>query len=239
MLPAPAQTLPPAARNGATESRGDEIRIMVVDDHPAVRWGLVNLLGEQAGFKVAAVSIDADGALAEAEAEPIDVAVIDYSLGGHNGLWICRRLKRLPEPPRVIIFSAFANDHLAACSVVAEADAVLNKGALGSELCDVIRAVARGRRLLPRVPPPVADLLRRRLDEPEQMIFGMLLAGIPRGEIQRTLGMSTTELSRRTDSMLGVLELLPGESSAGTRRFARSNLERLIPQHRSSSTSGL
>jgi DNA-binding NarL/FixJ family response regulator len=231
MAIAPAQRRRNAyERNGATESRSSDIRIMVVDDHPAVRWGLVSLLGEQPAFSVAAVNIDAHGALAQAQAEAIDVAVVDYSLGGNNGLWLCRELKRLTQPPRVIVFSAFANDHLAACCVVAEADAVLNKAALGSELCDAIRAVARGRRLLPRVPRPVADMLRRRLDERAQMIFGMLLAGIPREEIERTLGFSACELNRRADAMLGVLEELPGEARSAAPRANRISSERVIPR---------
>jgi DNA-binding NarL/FixJ family response regulator len=190
---------------------------MVVDDHPAVRWGLLQLLEEQPNFSVDAVCIDAEGAVAQAEAERIDVAVVDYQLGGHDGLWVCRRLKRMPEPPRVIIFSAFASDHLAACCAVAEADAMLNKGVLGSEVCDAVRSVVRGRRLLPRVSPPLADMLRRRLGEREQVLFGMLLAGIPQVEIGRTLGMSARELGLRGDALLRRLERLPGEASAPAR----------------------
>ena len=157
----------------------------------------MQLLEGQRDFSVEAVCIDAEGAVEEAELELIDVAVLDYHLGGRNGLWVCRRLKQLARAPRVIIFSAFANDHLATCCVVAQADGVLNKGSLGSELCDAVRAVARGGRVLTKVSRPMADMLRRRLDDTEQPIFGMLMAGIPRSEITKTLGMTTRELSSR------------------------------------------
>ena len=225
-------------RNAATESTPRQIRLMVVDDHPAVRMGLLQLLEGQRDFSVDAVCFNAEGAVAEAEAEAerIDVAVVDYHLGGRDGLWVCRRLKRLAEPPRVIIFSAFANDHLAACSVVADADAVLNKGVLGSELCDAVRSVARGRRLLPRVSQPLADMMRRRLDEREQVLFGMLLAGIPRAEIGRTLGMSARELGVRADATLTKLEPLPGEVSTPSHGRNRVDLDRLMPQRRPSSS---
>jgi DNA-binding NarL/FixJ family response regulator len=219
---------------GATESAPKQIHLMVVDDHPAVRWGLEQLLEGQRDFSVTAVCISAEGVLARAEAERVDVAIVDYSLGGRNGLWVCRQLKRLPQPPRVIIFSAFANDHLAACCIVAEADAVLNKGVLGSELCDAVRAVMRGRRLLPRVSPPLADTLRRRLTDEERMLFGMLLTGIPRAEICRVLGTSLHQLACREDAVLRKLEPLPGEPSA-IGRPRRVDLERLIPQPRASS----
>lgn len=189
-----------------------QTRLLVVDDHPAVRAGLLQLLEEQPDFSVEAVCINAEGAVAQADAGGLDVAVVDYHLGGRNGLWVCRKLKRMPEPPRVIIYSAFANDHLAACCAVAGADAVLNKGGLGSELCDAIRSVVRGGRSLPRVSQPLADMLRRRLDDGEQALFGMLLAGVPRADIEHTLDMAPRERESREGAMLRKLEVLPGEA---------------------------
>ncbi len=200
-------------RDSAPAPRWRRVRLMVVDDHPAVRLGLVQPLEGQRDFCIEAVCVDAESAVAEAELPSVDVAVVDYHLGGRNGLWACRRLKRMAAPPRVIIYSAFANDHLAVCCAVAGADAVLNKGGLGSELCDAVRAVDRGRRLLPKPSPPIADMLRSRLDEAEQPIFGMLMAGIPRLEIGLTLGMSVPEMSAREAAMLRKLEALPGEVS--------------------------
>jgi DNA-binding NarL/FixJ family response regulator len=197
-------------RSLTTPTRRD-LRLLVVDDHPAVRIGLKHLLDDEPGFEVVAIRSTGEGAVALAENDDVDVAIVDYHLGGRNGLWVCRMLKRLPRPPRVIVFSAFANDHLAANCVVAGADALLSKGSLGSELCDTVRSVARGRRQLTRVPQPMADMLRRRLDGLEQPIFGMLLAGISRVEIQQTLRISAGELESREAAMLSKLESLPGE----------------------------
>jgi DNA-binding NarL/FixJ family response regulator len=216
--------------SGVADSQPRQIQLMVVDDHPAVRLGLVQLLDGQRDFGVELVCADAESARAQAESASIDVAIVDYHLSGRNGLWVCRHLKHLAKPPRVIVFSAFANDHLAACCVVAGADGVLNKGALGSELCDAVRSVARGRRLIPRPSPPMADMLRRRLDATAQPIFGMLMAGIPRSEISRMLRMSTRELSSRECEMLRTLEVLPGEASGFPRATRRLDVERPLPQ---------
>jgi DNA-binding NarL/FixJ family response regulator len=213
-----------------TDSTRRHIRLLVVDDHPAVQQGLLRLLDDEPDFEVVAVSGTAETAVGVAEHERVDVAVVDYHLGGRNGLWVSRKLKRLPQPPAVIIFSAYANDHLAASCIVAEADAVLNKGSLGSELCDAIRSVARGRRLLARVPQPMADMLRRRLDDSEQPIFGMLLSGISRVEIRQTLGISARELASREGMMLRKLEDLPGEMAAPRRSRNQIDLEKPIPQ---------
>jgi len=204
------------------------IRLLVLDDHPAVRMGLAQLLESQPDFAVRAVCINAGGAVAQAIAQQIDVAVVDYQLPGRNGLWVCRRLKQAPQPPAVVVFSAFADHHLAACCAVAQADAVLNKGMLGSELCDAIRSVARGRRLLPRIPPPLAHTLRARLAEAEQMLFGMLLAAIPREEICRVLGITEHELGARAEAMLHTLEALPGKAHAGRRPRGGLDLDRTV-----------
>jgi two-component system, NarL family, response regulator DevR len=211
------EALPTEARhNGTGDTRlagpaRRDLRLLAVEDHPAVRIGLKQLLDEEPGFEVVAMDSTGEGAIAQAAHNDIDVAIVDYHLGGRNGLWVSRMLKGLPNPPRVIIFSAFANDHLAASCAVAGVDALLSKGSLGSELCDAVRSVARGRRLLTRVPQPMADMLRRRLDEREQAIFGMLLAGISREEIEQTLRMSAGELESHEAAMLNKLERLPGE----------------------------
>ncbi len=63
-----------------------------------------------------------------AESHPIDVAIVDYQLGGRNGLWVSHKLKRLQEPPHVVIYSAYPSGHLAASCVIAEADGLVSKG---------------------------------------------------------------------------------------------------------------
>jgi DNA-binding NarL/FixJ family response regulator len=206
----------------------DVTRVLVVDDHPAVRWGLVQLLDDQPDMAVVAVAEAADTGLALAEQDEVDVAVIDYHLGGRNGLWLTRKLKALDPPPRSVIFSAFANDHLAANCAVGDADALLSKGSLGDDLCRTIRAVARGRRLIPRVAHPIGDVLRDRLDsDEERMIFGMFLAGIPRETVAETLGVSLRELSERQSRMLAKLEPLPSESALEGARDTPPDLDRL------------
>jgi DNA-binding NarL/FixJ family response regulator len=203
------------------------IRCLVVDDHPAVRMGLQRLLEDQPDFAVLEAVASAEAAVSFAEATPIDVAVVDYQLGGRNGLWASRKLKRLREPPRVVIYSAYSDSVLAAACVVAEADGLLSKARVGSELCDAIRRVARGQLLLPPVAPTLAASMRRRLESDEQAIFGMLLAGIAPAEIARTLGLSAGEVESRLWTMLRKLERLELEPSDTLREQARIEARRM------------
>jgi DNA-binding NarL/FixJ family response regulator len=181
-------------------------RLLVVDDHAAVRAGLRDMLADEPDFEVIAAVATAEEALSVAEHQVIDLAVVDYQLGGRSGLWLSRKLKRLQHPPGVLIYSAFADDVLSAAAVVAEADGIVSKSGLGSELCDAIRVVARGGHRLRPVPPWLSHALRQRLGHEEQAIFGMLLAGIPLQEIAQTLGMSTDDLDARLSAMLRALE---------------------------------
>jgi DNA-binding NarL/FixJ family response regulator len=183
-----------------------ELRVMVVDDHPAVRTGVLQLLEEQPDLYVVNAVGSAEAAMSVAEHEPIDVAVVDYQLGSRSGLWLSRMLKRLDPPPRVVMYSAYCDGPLSAACVVAEADALVSKGGVGNELCDAVRAVAAGAMWLPPVPPRLAEAMRRRLEPEDQAIFGMLLAGIDKADVAVTLGMSRASLDSRMWAMLHKLE---------------------------------
>jgi DNA-binding NarL/FixJ family response regulator len=204
---------PQAARHEARCGPLVPTRLLVVDDHPAVRAGLRELLADVAGFEVIDALATAEAAVQVAENEPIDVAVVDYQLGSRNGLWLSRKLKRLAQPPAVLIYSAYTDGVLAAAAVAAEADAIVSKGKLGIELCDAIRRVASGHRELPPVPPRLAEVLRRRLNHEQQAIFGMLLAGIQPPEIAATLGLSSAAIESQLWELLRRLETLPSAAS--------------------------
>jgi DNA-binding NarL/FixJ family response regulator len=199
-----------------------ELRVLVVDDHAAVRTGVLQLLGEQPDLVVVAAVGSAEAAMSVAEREPIDVAVVDYQLGSRSGLWLSRMLKRLDPPPRVVIYSAYCDGPLSAACVVAEADALASKGGVGDELCHAVRAVAAGRTRLPQVPPRLAEAMRRRLEPEDQAIFGMLLAGIEKSEVATTLGLSRAGLDSRMWAMLHKLEGL-GSDPVGPRAFGAAS----------------
>jgi DNA-binding NarL/FixJ family response regulator len=205
VAPTPSVPRPECAPSPATR-----MRLLVVDDHPAMRTGLRDLLTDEVDFDVVAVAATAEDALAVAARGPIDLAIVDYHLGGRNGLWLSRKLKRLGEPPAVLIYSAYTDGLLAAAAVVAEADAIVSKATLGFELCEAIRRVAGGRRHIPLLPQAVAEGVRRRLDDQEKAIFGMLLAGIAPAEVAATLGLSAADLESTLWSMLRRLDGPPG-----------------------------
>jgi DNA-binding NarL/FixJ family response regulator len=205
MVTSPAQTAAGARR---------PIRVLLVDDHPAVRLGVRKLIGDQPDMVVVAEARSADEALGYVGEED-HVAVLDYHLGGgRDGLWVTRQLKRRQPAPRVLIYSAFADSALAVAAVVAGADGLLAKTSLGEELCDAIRRVARGRQNLPAIPPAVAHAMRSQLRPADQAIFGMLLAGLSAAEIVDRLRITAKELDDRRGLMLRAIAPPAGSRTA-------------------------
>jgi DNA-binding NarL/FixJ family response regulator len=188
-------------------------RLLVVDDHPAVRIGLRSLLEDQPDFVIVDAVGTAEAALSVAEREAIDVAVVDYQLAGRSGMWVSRKLKRLAPAPKVLIYSAYSDGVLAAACVVAEADGLVSKGGVGSALCDAIRSVASGRLLLPMVPSPVAAMIREWLDEQDRAILLLLLAGLGPAMVAQTLGVSSERVDSSMWKVLGRLESLQVDPS--------------------------
>ncbi|HEY2603606.1 MAG TPA: response regulator transcription factor [Thermoleophilaceae bacterium] len=193
---------------------GRAIRVLVVDDHAAVRLGLGGLLEDHADVEVVATAARAREALADARRVAPDVAVVDYHLDDGDGLTLCRALRRLPRPPRVLVYSAYADGALTAAAVVAGAHAVVSKGTLGEEVVRTIRVLAHGRRAIPPIPRAVQRSLRARLEPTDQAILGMLLQGIAPAEVADVLRVSPSRLESRRAAMLRALTQLGPRGSA-------------------------
>jgi DNA-binding NarL/FixJ family response regulator len=192
--------MPPVA---AHPRRG--VRVIVVDDHAAVREGIRAMLASEADLERIAVTATAGEALALAERDRPDVMVLDYHLPDEDGLSLCLRLKSTHSRPAVLIYSAFADDHLVALGVIAGADALMSKAADPDELCDTVRALAAGTACMPTVMPAAMNSVAFRLDAEDLPILGMLANRTPPSQIAATLRMDEAWLDTRRWAMLSRL----------------------------------
>ena len=159
------------------------IRVLLVDDHPAVRLGLRKLIDDQPDMRIVVEAATAREAIGRGDRR-CDVAIVDYHLGGaEDGLWLTTELKRIEPPPRVLVYSAFADGALAVNALIAGADGLLGKHELGEEICSAIRRLAHGRHNLPAVTSSIADTMRSRLQprRPRAVRSAASRAG-PRGD---------------------------------------------------------
>ncbi len=183
------------------------IRILIVDDHAAVRAGLRAVLRAEPGLVPLAVACSsADLAPALRRTRP-DLVVLDYHLPGDDGFVVCLTVKSELPPPRVLLYSAYADAALTIPAVLAGADGVVHKGAPADELLDAIRRVAGGERVLPPVSRDVVEAAGRALDPVDLPILAMLVDGTPRHEIAGVLGLEPRELAARVRAMLGRLRV--------------------------------
>jgi DNA-binding NarL/FixJ family response regulator len=185
------------------DSRDRKLTVMVVDDHPAVRAGVSRLLAEEPDMDVVKEAASATQAIHAAAG--IDVAVVDYHLSDSNGLWVTSCLRRLQAAPRVLLYSAFSDGALAIAAVIAGADGLLSKSAVGEELCLAVRRVARGTRYLPRVSMPIADAMGAQVEARLRPAFGMLVQGISTDQILEALQISSRQLDAARAAILSTL----------------------------------
>jgi DNA-binding NarL/FixJ family response regulator len=181
------------------------IRLLVVDDHAAVRAGLIGLLRREPGLVPLGAVGSIEEALREARNLEPQVALIDFQLPDGDGLTLCRELKLLPKPPRVVIYSAFARPALAVAATIAGADGLVDKGVEVDALFDAIRAVGRGEQALPALEPEMVTRCTARLNPDDVPIFGMLMSGTPMADVADVLSSSERKIEDRVRAMLSDL----------------------------------
>ena len=150
-----------------------------------------------------------DEALEEATRFRPDIAVVDYHLPDRDGLSLTRSLVTIPSPPRVLVFSAYADERLGLAALVAGADAILGKNTLGLELCYLIDALARGEKFSFSISTQLLASTGEELEIEDRPILGMLAAGTDPGEIARVLGLTQEQLHVRRSAMLHRLKAPP------------------------------
>lgn len=120
------------------------MRVLIVDDVPAVREALRLLLNDEPGVSVVGEAGDAEQALRLAEALRPDVVVIDFDLPHLGGLVATRALAARPNPPRVVAMNVYgAGTAVQRLALESGAAAYVEKGASLDEVVAALRAALR------------------------------------------------------------------------------------------------
>ncbi len=144
------------------------IRVVLADDHPIFREGLVRSIAEDPGFVVVGEAGTADEAIALVETERPDVALLDVSMPGGGIAAAAAIATRFPGT-RIAMLTVSENDHDVLAAMKAGAIGYVLKGVSASGLRDILREVAAGK---PHVSPSLAaagaggDAGRRRTPRP-------------------------------------------------------------------------
>lgn len=129
-------------------------RVLIVDDQPLVRNGLVRILRHDPELEVVGECADGDEVLdAVADTQP-DVVVMDVRMKRVDGPEATRRLGQLPSPPAVLVLTTFNDDEVVASALAAGALGFILKDARVEDIIVAVRTVAAGGAWLD---PTIAD----------------------------------------------------------------------------------
>jgi DNA-binding NarL/FixJ family response regulator len=187
------------------------IHLALLDDHPAVLAGLRRLIEHEPDLLIVGAAPSAPELARQIGEQRADVLVLDHDLARSDGLSHCRRVKNRPNPPAVIIYSAFASQALALAARVAHADAVVSKTDPVSSLLDAIRSVAAGETVLPAISRDAYETATGRLADDDLPVLAMLLGDESLPAIAEALHTDRAEVAWRAQRIIG--RLRPGATS--------------------------
>jgi DNA-binding NarL/FixJ family response regulator len=207
------------------------IRVLVVDDHPIVRGGIVALLGAADDIDVVGESADGLSAVADAARLSPDLVLMDLRMPGLDGDEATARILQADPGVRVIILTTYETDASILTAMEAGASGYLLKAAPQDEILEGVRSVARGE---VAIAPSIAAMLVRRVGRPavslsprETEVLGLVAQGLSNPEIARRLYLGEATVKTH---LLHVFEKL--DVGDRTRAVTRAMELGLLPDRR-------
>lgn len=205
------------------------IKVLLVDDHDLVRFGVRRLLedhGAAAGVAVAGEAASGEEAVAFVREHHPDVVLLDLNMPGIGGVTALRRILQIAPQTRVIVLTALANGPLPRAVLEGGAAGYLTKGCKIEEMIEAIQTVARNGRYISReIAQGIAltlidgagesplDLLSQR----EIHVLTLIAQGYRAADIAVRLAISPKTVSTYKTRILGKLRM---DSTAELVRFA-------------------
>lgn len=192
----------------------EKIRILVADDHPTLREGLVAILGTQQDFGVVGEAADGEEVVRLAHRLAPDVILLDLEMPGVDGVAALERLRGTGSGARTLVFTAYDTDERILGALRAGARGYLLKGASRQEIFGAIRTLHSGGSLLGS---SVMERLIERTDRgdgrgsPERLtpreleVLSLIARGLKNGEVASELFITERTVKYHVGSILAKL----------------------------------
>jgi two-component system NarL family response regulator len=190
-------------------SESTTIRVILVDDHPVVRFGLAAIIGLQPDMVVVAEAGSGEEACVICAKHPADVALMDLRLPGLSGVEAIRAIRKSHPKLRFIVLTTYDGDEDIHKALEAGAQAYLLKGMSHNELVNAIRTVHSGLKYIPASVskslaerPPHSELSARELE-----VLELIVKGHSNREIGEALGISEATVKWHVNIILSRLNV--------------------------------
>jgi DNA-binding NarL/FixJ family response regulator len=196
-----------------------KIRILVADDHALIREGIRSLFSTDPALEIVAEASDGTEAVKLAEEHRPEVAVIDISMKGLNGIDAMAQIGRRSPGTSIIVLSMFSDDRYVDRAVRAGAKAYVLKDSTNEDLLRAVHALHSGQTFFS---PPVAKVLLQGygrpgenvptdkhdlLTERERQIYQLLAEGKTNKAIAAMLGVSIHTVETHRIRIMSKLDL--------------------------------
>jgi DNA-binding NarL/FixJ family response regulator len=184
----------------------DRIRILIVDDHPIVRRGIMSLLSNHGDFEVVGEASTVSTAFELIQRLTPDIVLLDIRLPGESGLELLDKIKAFDT--KVLILTSFDDEDHILAALRGGAHGFVLKNVSDEMLCGAIRTVHQGGRVLsPQVTEQMVQQLtveaekpsfvEHDLSEEELCILRLLIEGASNDQMAAELYMSVASIKRK------------------------------------------
>jgi DNA-binding NarL/FixJ family response regulator len=197
----------------------EPLRVLIADDHPLFRHGLVALLNASPDFEVVGEATTGEEAIELAASLQPDVILMDIQMPGTNGIEATRRILHTSPHIRVLIITMFEDDASVFTAMRAGARGYILKDTQKAEMLQAIRAVGRGEAIFspaiatrlidffsaprPAAPPLAFPELTAR----EREILGLIAQGLNNNEIASRLVLGQNTIRNYVSNIFSKLQV--------------------------------
>ncbi|QNN25333.1 response regulator transcription factor [Planctomycetales bacterium ZRK34] len=198
---------------------GQDVRILIADDHPIVRRGLVELLEQESDFQIVAEVESGQQTMRALREQPVDLSIVDLSLKDISGIELIKQIKAQYEDMPVLVLSMHDETIYANRALRAGAAGYIMKQEGTEKLIEAIRIVLSGDvyvssrmtgRLLSRMigrDDPVGETPADCLSDRELEVFELLGQGLGTRQIAQRLHVSIKTIESHRERIKQKLKL--------------------------------
>lgn len=185
------------------------IRILVVDDHAALREGVAAMVAREPDIIVAGEAADGEGAITAFRSLRPDVMLLDLQMPIRSGVEVIEEVRKAFAAARIVVLTTYEGDVQAMRALKAGASGYLLKTSLRKELLDAIRAVHAGKRyILAEVAHEIAiHATEDPLSGREVAILEMVAGGKGNKAIARDLSVSEDTVKAHLRNIFSKLDV--------------------------------